>query len=650
VVVGLLLAAAGSADAGTTIVVNTRTDAPAVDPLAGPDSDAVTPGDQITLRSAIQHVNTLPDAGLYIIELSPAEVHTLTLPGHAEQDAAAGDLDIKRNLTIRSEAQLAWVDAEGLGDRVFDVVGPVRLRLERVRTLHGTAVPGVHGVESGGGIRGVPGSIIELGQWSSVVECSATGGPEAHGGGIDAGGDLRIDNAGNGLAIQLCTADGDGGGARVAGQTSIDGLVRFQVCAAGGDGGGLHASGGVDLRGYVDGLPAEFTTCSAGGSGGGIYLAPAAGPMVADLLYFRECRADEGGAMALGSTARVTDFETRFNEARNGTAVWASGDVTLERGMIRFEEASERGGGVFVAPGGSLTLRDTFIEDSESGVSGGSVYVGPGASLDAHGSTFHDGNTGVQGGNIDNHGMIRLSRCRVVYGRFMNGGGTGAGVYNAGSLVAINTLFAANSAQSGTGGAIDNTGDVYAVHCNFTGNLAAQGAAIYGAGSAELSHSIVAWNNGPSFSGTAIASRGWNFDADGSGALTGPGDQSGDALHPINPLFAIETYVLAYDARLRSYSPCLNAGDPSASVDELGNPILEDFRGMPRPLGPPDIGAYETCPPDLGSPFGVLNFEDITRYLEAWNFGLPAADFALPSDVLNFFDIAEFIKAFRTGC
>lgn len=641
------------ASGGTTILVDRLDDAPAVDPMVGPDSDAITPGDQISLRSAIQHINTLPASGSYTIDLDQSEIYTLSVQGHGEQFAATGDLDVRRNLTIRAVNVSARVRADSLGDRVFDVVEQVRFRLEAVGIGGGTAVPGNEGVETGGGIRSVHGSAIELVSSSLVLECTATGGASAHGGGIDAGGDLLLQTGMIGAVGPIqCSADGDGGGIRVAGNFVASGRITIGGCTAGGDGGGIHASGRVDIIGQSDTFPIEFFQNTAGGSGGGIYLAPDAGLMTGAFLSFRLGIAGKsGGAMALASPATISDVHSEINRARHGGSVWVADETTFERVLIRLEDATERGGAAYVAAGGRLSLIDTDIEDNIAALGGGSVMVEAGGALEAYRSTMHDGFVSQRGANIENHGSVRLRASRVISGRFNGSGqGEGGGVYNTGSLVTINSLLAYNGFQSQQGGVVFNTGDVYLVHCNLNNNVGANGAAMYNEGMIEVSHSIFAMNTRPAVAGVPIVSFGWNLDADGTAGLLGPGDQSGTLGTPIDPMFGPFIFPSAEAWPVMPLSPCLDAGDASASVDEFGDPILDDFSGNQRPIGTLDIGMNETCTPDLAMPFGAINFFDISRFLEAWAIGSPDADFAQPAGVLNFFDIAVFIARYNTGC
>ena len=71
-----------------------------------------------------------------------------------------------------------------------------------------------------------------------------------------------------------------------------------------------------------------------------------------------------------------------------------------------------------------------------------------------------------------------------------------------------------------------------------------------------------------------------------------------------------------------------------------------------------DVSAsvVSSCPADLappGNPDGVLNFFDISEYINLYTAGDPAADLAPagnPDGVLNFFDISEYIAQYSAGC
>lgn len=72
--------------------------------------------------------------------------------------------------------------------------------------------------------------------------------------------------------------------------------------------------------------------------------------------------------------------------------------------------------------------------------------------------------------------------------------------------------------------------------------------------------------------------------------------------------------------------------------------------GLPTLSLPLSVTAAEICVADLAAPLGVLNFFDLSAYLDFYNAQDPAADLAPPFGVFNFFDLAAFLDAFNAGC
>lgn len=56
------------------------------------------------------------------------------------------------------------------------------------------------------------------------------------------------------------------------------------------------------------------------------------------------------------------------------------------------------------------------------------------------------------------------------------------------------------------------------------------------------------------------------------------------------------------------------------------------------------------CPADFAPPYGVLNFFDLSAFLNAYNNQHPSADLAPPFGVFNFFDISAYLSLFNQGC
>jgi hypothetical protein len=62
------------------------------------------------------------------------------------------------------------------------------------------------------------------------------------------------------------------------------------------------------------------------------------------------------------------------------------------------------------------------------------------------------------------------------------------------------------------------------------------------------------------------------------------------------------------------------------------------------------IEARCSCPADLASPFGTLNFFDLAAFIGLYSASDPDADLAAPFGVFNFFDVAAYIALYNAGC
>lgn len=586
-------------------VVTELADATAVNPFVSPDTNLGIPGEQITLRSAIQHINTLPP-GSYTIVLPAGDI-LLGIAGHAENNAVTGDLDVLRSIRITGNGLgSTFIRAGALGDRAFDVRTPVVLSLSKLGVYGGTAVPGVAGVETGGAVRGVAGSTIELFE-TEFSGNQALGGANAHGGAIDTAGSVTM--AVWNMFYQNFSA-GSGGAMRVGGAATVKDSV-FQENRAAVTGGAVRTLGGGPGSSFEQ---TRFGENDAQGT---------------------------GGALDLRAPALVRDCVLEGNESfAVGGAMGVQAPVSVEACVLRRNRSNSGGGAVNVAAGGVLTVVDTLMEANTAATSGGAITNS--SICRVHFSTL--------AGNIaDGPAAAEL------------GGGA---IYNFGNLEMVNSTVSLNAAPNGLGGGILNLtgGNANLSHVTIAENRALAGDSIVngtpgGGAVMRMTHTIV--SNIPS-AGSSVAglslpliSLGFNLDSDGTAGLGGPGDLAGTLLVPLNPLLSplgmhggpTPTHTL------QSASPALNGGDAAFSVDPSGAVVVEDQRHEPRPQGRPDMGAVEVrCAADFAPPFGVLNFFDVAAYLNAYANQDPAADLAAPFGVWDFFDLAAFLSAFGSGC
>ena len=252
-----------------TVDVDTTTDTAA----AGFQACTPAPND-CSLRGAIVKLNAL--AGSNTIDL-PAGTYTLTIAGISEDNAATGDLDIRRDITIvGAGAPTTFVEAgpttvTGI-DRVFHVLdnaGAGRLTLRDLTVQHG----------------------------------NVTGD---NGGGIQANGPLTLERV-----HILANQAGAGGGLTLRDDTTIrDSAISGNTATAVAGGGGIQmAAGGVTVT--ITGTTIANNTASAGGANGG------------------------GIAQGTATTTILNNVTIAGNSAPNGGGVSRSvGTVTLQNSIV----------------------------------------------------------------------------------------------------------------------------------------------------------------------------------------------------------------------------------------------------------------------------------------------------------------------------
>ena len=201
------------------------------------------------------------------------------------------------------------------------------------------------------------------------------------------------------------------------------------------------------------------------------------------------------------------------------------------------------------------------------------------------------------GGGVHNGGTLTMTNCTVSGN---NGGlrGGGGGIYNTAMLTMTNCTVSGNDAGNSGGGIYNDTGATLTMaNCTVSGNTSDFGGGIFNeTGTLTMTATIVAGNtaglSGRDVAGSAVTSGGYNLIGDGTGSpgFTGPGDQVGTAVAPIDPLLgpladnggATQTHALLPG------SPALNA------IRTEDCAVATDQRGITRPSGRGcDIGAFE---------------------------------------------------------
>ena len=233
----------------------------------------------------------------------------------------------------------------------------------------------------------------------------------------------------------------------------------------------------------------------------------------------------------------------------------------------------------------TVAISGLTIRNAQGGFGGG-ILNGSGATLTITNSTI-SGNTAAFGGGIFNSGPLTIANTTVTGNTASEGGG----IYSNGSLTIINSTISGNTVNS-DGGGIFNIGTVAITNSTLSSNSASFGGGIFTIGTVEIGDSVLkAGASGVNIAndGGTVTSLGYNLSSDdGSGFLTGPGDQinTDPLLGPLQdnggPTF---THALLPD------SPAIDAGDPNFTP-----PPFFDQRGpgFDRVVnGRIDIGSFE---------------------------------------------------------
>jgi predicted outer membrane repeat protein len=305
---------------GQTLVVNSTLDLPDADAKDGVcDGDAEEPGQQITLRAAIMHLNALP--GPDAIEL-PEGLFKLTIQGHDEDGGATGDLDVNGDLTITGAGRgLSIVDGKKAKDRVFDVVAGSEVIFTGFTIRRGSA----------------PTKDIE----------------DQRGGGIRNEGDLTL----AGMVVEKCrTGDADGGGISHGNGTLLVTDTLFSKNKSGDDGGGVDISSGVGNF-----TASSFVGNSAKSHGGGLECSPG-NSSLENCTFSGNKATASGGAVSVtgGSLIAVLNCTLAKNKAKvSGSGLFEATDdeadfIELSNCILANKKTTNYAGDGIVSVGGNL--------------------------------------------------------------------------------------------------------------------------------------------------------------------------------------------------------------------------------------------------------------------------------------------------------
>jgi CSLREA domain-containing protein len=290
---------------------------------------------------------------------------------------------------------------------------------------------------------------------------------------------------------------------------------------------------------------------------------------------------DLTGAQLNGAGARTTIIDggnaTRvLATTQDTTAAPVISGVTIRRGQALGAPINNTGGGIQVTFG-TLTLVDSQVLDSTAETDGGGIGLGSGVNLVLIGSTVA-GNTST--------------------------GGSGGGVSsdNEGLVIATNSTISGNTAADQGGGLYGGGGSDFVLqNATVAGNHGGSGTGITAGGTSTFRNSILANNVGGDCSLASAATSNNSIASDSTCGLQGPGDMLA------NPgLGVLRNNGGPTDTRaIGATSPARDAGGAQCQAT--------DQRGVARPAGACDIGAYEYRPTRLTVVKRVVNDEGGTQ-------------------------------------
>ncbi|MBX3361680.1 MAG: hypothetical protein KF705_09630 [Phycisphaeraceae bacterium] len=618
-----------TAHAFAQYIVNVGVDAPDADLTDGvADIDLATPGLQTSLRAAIQEINLLPAGSVSTIQFAHNYI-LLSFGGVGDDTALVGDLDIRNSVVIRGNGQgVTTIDGSVHADRAFHIINipGIVVEFRDLSIIDATSPTSPFGPGQGGAIKHDGGDLII--DNVAFIRCRAIGSVNSDGGAIHSSARISSNNC----YFEANRADGNGGSIHSDAYCGSTNEVHIQNVAT-------RRGGAVHSTGFYDTISSRYIGNRAQLQGGAVYIATGAqGSFLFDHFEANDSAAS-GGAIANAGPIDVQNSRFILNRCTgSGGAIRISADSTITQCTIDANVANSFGGGIAVDLSATATI----------------------SQIDAFLNIAHQ-----SGGGISNGGVVSLKNS-TLRDNFANGpgpaGAGGAGVYNLGYIDIVNSTIMFNHAPAGRGAGVLNAGfnstaDITAT--TIAMNDAAVGHTIFSGGGfgpafTNITHTVLYTNfPGPGVAGPdPIASLGWNFDADGTALLGGPGDLSGTPGSPWDPMLSPPTFVPGSRGPMLlpvAPSPLRQAGGPGPITSPNGNVILDDQAQRARPPHSADIGAaQEPCRADYNLD-GLADILDILDFFNDFGNLNPRADVNLDG-IIDIQDFLDFFNWFGIGC
>jgi hypothetical protein len=354
----------------------------------------------------------------------------------------------------------------------------------------------------------------------------------------------------------------------------------------------------------LDGLTLQNSAGPDGGSGGGAIVS--AGALTVISTTFQNNQSGIGGGGAIENnygTVNVSNSTFSDNSSTIGGAIASSGGtLSISDSTFTGNTAIEDAGAVYQGDG-TITVSGSTFSDNLAGSfgDGGALYAN-GAAASVSDSTFSRNEASFGGAvAVDDAGSLQLSGSTFVD----NSSPFGGAIADISVTSVSNSTFTGNTAPHGQGGAIwlyQGSDTLTVVNSTLAGNSAdpGQGGNLYGSGT--LINTVVANSlSGGNCSGGIVSGSNdleYGDSTCGSSPIWRTGDPHLESL--ANNGGPTETMALG------AGSAAIAAGD---AADCAAAPVGGlDQRGLVRPAGNCDIGAYQTEIQSLGvsaAPMGI---------------------------------------------
>ena len=408
------------------IVVNSTTDGPAIDPTAACDNDPGTPGEQCTLRGAIQRANAVAGDDLITFNIPATAQDCEPTSGSCTLYLAAELPALSTNVRIEGPTQgRVTVRRRGnTGDfRIFTITSATDVTISGLTITNGKPV----GPTSGGAIANTGQGVVNI--LDSFLTTNSVN--------ANAGGGGAIANTGVGTINVMNTAISDN-------TTNID-----VVDGAWGGGGAIinSSSGTVNVsKSAVVGNKVQGGRRNSVMTGGAIFNALTGTVNVTDSVISANSLtvANATGAYGGGGGISLAAGTVNVTNTLLGGNIVTGGDPA--EGL--------RGGGLLNQSAGSVSVVNSAIYDNQVLGWGGGI-ANPGGTLKVTNSTVTN-NKGI-GGGIFGKGTVKSSLiAKNLYGALVDVDVSGEFTSEGFNFIGVengSTGFTAPTDQKGTGAA-----------------------------------------------------------------------------------------------------------------------------------------------------------------------------------------------------